>query len=109
MPDTPETHLTLRQADQARTDFAIIEDELEALHADRNFTRAKVERRREQLEQSVSRYLSQLDTADRQQPFEALATKTTRPNEKLGKLHRRCGASTGSRRECSLRPIGRSR
>jgi hypothetical protein len=26
-------HLTLRQADQARTDFAIIEDELEAIHA----------------------------------------------------------------------------
>jgi hypothetical protein len=26
-------HLTLRQADQARTDFAIIEDHLEAIHA----------------------------------------------------------------------------
>src|SRR5499425_2088061 len=32
---------------------------------DRNFTRAKVERRRAQLEESVARYLSQLDTADR--------------------------------------------
>ena len=31
---------------------------------DRNFTRAKVERRRAQLEASVARYLSQLDTAD---------------------------------------------
>ena len=31
---------------------------------DRNFTRAKVERRRAQLEESVARYLSQLDTAD---------------------------------------------
>ena len=30
---------------------------------DRNFTRAKVERRRAQLEASVARYLSQLDTA----------------------------------------------
>ena len=29
---------------------------------DRNFTRAKVERRRAQLEESVARYLSQLDT-----------------------------------------------
>ena len=28
---------------------------------DRNFTRAKVERRRGQLEQSIARYLSQLD------------------------------------------------
>ena len=33
---------------------------------DKNFTRAKVERRREQFEESVSRYLSQLDTADLQ-------------------------------------------
>ena len=34
---------------------------------DKNFTRAKVERRRAQLEESVARYLSQLDTADRQE------------------------------------------
>jgi transposase len=45
---------------------------------DRNFTRAKVERRRAQLEESVARYLSQLDTADRQPPSEALAAKTAR-------------------------------
>jgi hypothetical protein len=38
---------------------------------DKNFTRAKVERRRAQLEESVARYLSQLDTADRQEPSEA--------------------------------------
>ena len=31
---------------------------------DRNFTTAKVEKRRRQLEESVARYLSQLDTAD---------------------------------------------
>src|ERR1700676_2154619 len=42
---------------------------------DRNFTRAKLERRRTQLEESVARYLSQLDTADRQEPTEALAAK----------------------------------
>jgi hypothetical protein len=35
-----------------------------------------VERRRARLEESVARYLSQLDTADRQEPSEALATKT---------------------------------
>jgi hypothetical protein len=33
VPDDPESRLTLRQADQARTDFAIIETELEAIHA----------------------------------------------------------------------------
>ena len=51
----------------------------------RNFTRAKVERRRAQLEVSVASYLSQLDTADRQEPTEALAAKVTRLTEKLTK------------------------
>jgi transposase len=58
---------------------------------DKNFTRAKVERRRAQLEESVARYLSQLDTADRQEPAEALATKVTRLNEKLAKLKEEMG------------------
>src|SRR5262249_43117362 len=53
---------------------------------DKNFTRAKVERRCAQLEESVARYLSQLDTADRQEPSEALAVKTARLKEKLEKL-----------------------
>ena len=53
---------------------------------DRNFTRAKVERRRAQLEESVARYLSQLDTADLQEPSEALAAKTAHLKEKLAKL-----------------------
>ena len=53
---------------------------------DRNFTRAKVERRRAQLEESVAPNLSQLDTADRQEPSETLALKTTRLKEKLAKL-----------------------
>ena len=53
---------------------------------DRNFTRGKVERRRAQLEESVARYLSQLDTADLQEPTEALAAKTKHLKEKLAKL-----------------------
>ena len=53
---------------------------------DRNFTRAKVERRRAQLEEGVARYLSQLDTADLQEPSEALAAKTAHLKEKLAKL-----------------------
>jgi len=53
---------------------------------DKNFTRAKVERRRAQLEESVGRYLSQLDTADRQEPTEALVAKVTRLKEKLTTL-----------------------
>src|SRR4051794_39134435 len=39
---------------------------------DKNFTRAKMERRMAQIEESVARYLQQLDTADRQEPSEAL-------------------------------------
>lgn len=39
---------------------------------------AKVERRRTQLEESVARYLAQLDTADRQEPSETLELKKTR-------------------------------
>ena len=53
---------------------------------DKNFTKAKVERRRTQLEQSVARYLAQLDTADRQEPSETIELKKTRLKEKLTKL-----------------------
>jgi transposase len=53
---------------------------------DKNFTRNKVERRRTQLEESVARYLAQLDTADRQEPSEELAAKVERLKEKLVKL-----------------------
>jgi ribosomal protein L14E/L6E/L27E len=53
---------------------------------DRSFTRAKMARRRAQIEESVARYLEQLDTADRQEPSDALATKTTRLREKIAKL-----------------------
>jgi transposase len=58
---------------------------------DKNLTRGKVERRRAQLEESVARYLSQLDTADRQEPTEALAGKVTRLKEKLTKLKEEMG------------------
>ena len=52
---------------------------------DKNFTHHKVERRRAQLEESVARYLAQLDTADRQEPSEELAAKTDHLKEKLVK------------------------
>src|SRR5919202_937546 len=53
---------------------------------DRNFTRAKLERRRAQIEESVARYLQQLDTADRQEPSDVLAAKTSRLRDKIAKL-----------------------
>ena len=53
---------------------------------DKNFTRAKMARRRAQIEASVARYLQQLDTADRQEPSAALATKIAGLREKIAKL-----------------------
>src|SRR5271165_6418803 len=53
---------------------------------DKNFTRAKMERRMAQIEDSVARYLQQLDTADRQEPSEGLKTKTSHLKEKITKL-----------------------
>jgi transposase len=72
---------------------------------DKNFTRAKVERRRAQLEESVARYLSQLDTADRQEPTEALAAKVTRLTEKLTKLKEETHLRHRALNQC-LRRIG---
>jgi transposase len=67
----------------ATTSVAIDGSKFKAVNnRDKNFTRAKVQRRRAQLEESVARYLSQLDTADRQEPTEALAAKVTRLTEK---------------------------
>jgi hypothetical protein len=53
---------------------------------DKNFTRAKMERRLAQIDESVARYLNQLDTADLQEPSEALAAKTAHLREKPAKL-----------------------
>jgi transposase len=53
---------------------------------DKNFTSAKMQRRMAQIEESVARYLHQLDSADRQDPSEARTAKTTRLHEKIAKL-----------------------
>ena len=58
---------------------------------DKNYTEGKVARRWAQLEESVARYLSQLDTADRQEPSEALAIKAIHLKEKMAKLESEMG------------------
>ena len=50
---------------------------------DRNFTRAKMERRMAQLEESVDRYLRQLDRPTGRSPRIRLAPKTKQLKEKL--------------------------
>ena len=53
---------------------------------DRNFTSAKMQRRLAQIEESVGRYLQQLDSADRQEASLGRTTKTSHLKEKIGKL-----------------------
>jgi transposase len=52
---------------------------------DRNFTRAKMKRRLAQIDESIERYLGQLESADRQAP-EVAETKKERLNDKITKL-----------------------
>jgi Transposase DDE domain len=52
---------------------------------DRNFTPNKVDRRQQQIEESIRRYLDALETADRTQPVEVEA-KTERLREKIETL-----------------------
>jgi len=49
---------------------------------DRNFTSAKLQRRMEEIESSISRYLTDLDTADRQEPAVA-QLRTERLEDKI--------------------------
>jgi transposase len=53
---------------------------------DRNFTRAKVQRRIEQIEESVARYLSELDSADRRGASHVAEARTTQLREKIERL-----------------------
>jgi transposase len=76
----------------AKASVAIDGSKFKAVNSrDNNFTKGKIERRLAQIEESVARYLSQLDSADRQTaageaPSEELAARTTRLKEKLAKL-----------------------
>jgi transposase len=53
---------------------------------DRNFTAAKMKRRMAQIEESVERYLQQLDSADRQEPSLARTTKMDHLQDKIAIL-----------------------
>lgn len=52
---------------------------------DRNFTPGKIDKRQQQIEESIQRYLNALETADRTQPAE-LEAKTERLREKIERL-----------------------
>lgn len=54
---------------------------------DKNFTLGKIDKRQQQIEESIQRYLTALDTADRTQPVE-LEAKTTRLQDKIAMLRK---------------------
>ena len=58
---------------------------------DKNYTHGKIERRRGQIEQSIERYLAELDTADRQVAFDPVraTAKAERLGGKLARLRMR--------------------
>jgi transposase len=69
----------------AATTVAIDGSKFKAVNSrDRNFTKAKIARRLEQIEASIGRYLSELETADRQPSTPEI--KITRLKDKVGKL-----------------------
>jgi hypothetical protein len=83
----PDVELCRKMGLLAKASVAIDGSKFKAVNnRDKNFTRAKMERRLAQIEESVARYLSQLDTADLQEPSETLAVKTAHLKDKLAKL-----------------------
>lgn len=58
---------------------------------DKNFTAAKIDKRQQQIEESIHRYLVALDTADRTQPVE-IEARTNRLNDKIERLRKQMRA-----------------
>jgi transposase len=70
---------------------------------DRNFTPGKVDKRQQQIEQSIERYLAALETADRTQPAEVEA-KTERLREKIETLREQMRRMDAMREELKRQP-----
>jgi len=70
---------------------------------DRNFTAGKVDKRQQQLEESIHRYLSALETADRTQPADVEA-KTERLREKISTLREQMRRMDAIRNELKHQP-----
>ena len=98
----------------AKASVAIDGSKFKAVNSrDNNFTQSKIQRRRKQIEESVARYMSQLDTADRtaagEAPSEAVLLTKTRLKEKLAKLEEEVIGWPRLKRHCSPRPTSRYR
>lgn len=72
---------------------------------DRNYTAAKVDKRQQQIEESIQRYLGALETADRTQPAE-LQAKTERLHDKIEQLRRQMRVLDKVREQLKTTPDG---
>jgi transposase len=71
---------------------------------DKNFTKNNMARRMAQIEENVARYLQQLDSADRQEPSEALSSKTAHLKDKIAGLKREMQRLAALEAEMMQRP-----
>jgi transposase len=72
---------------------------------DCNFTKGKVDKRQQQIEESIQRYLVALDTADRTQPVE-LKAKTQRLQEKITRLRQQMRELDTVKEQLKTQPDG---
>jgi transposase len=72
---------------------------------DRNFTPGKIDKRQQQIEESIQRYLDALETADRTQPPE-LEAKTERLKDKIDRLRRQMRQLDQTREQLQTQPDG---
>lgn len=72
---------------------------------DRNYTAGKIDRRQQQVEQSIQRYLDALETADRTQPAE-LEAKTARLQDKIRTLRKQMRHLDQTREQLKSEPDG---
>ena len=72
---------------------------------DRNFTPGKIDKRQQQIEQSIQRYLDALETADRTQPAE-IEAKTERLKDKIKKLREQMRQLEDTKEQLEHEPDG---
>lgn len=72
---------------------------------DCNFTNGKIDKRQQQIEESIQRYMAALDTADRIQPVE-IEAKTARLQDKIARLRQQMRELDVVRQELKTQPDG---
>jgi len=72
---------------------------------DSNFTTGKIDKRQEQIEESIQRYLTALETADRTQPVE-LKAKTERLQDKITRLRQQMRELDAVKEQLKTQPDG---